>query len=70
MRWLFDPGSGPLLEGPAQSVTLPRDRSTLFVTRPASQLRLGRWETEVRFDTERLCTRGDDKCWFRIQVQK
>ena len=45
-------------------------RCTIFVTRPASQLRLGRWETEVRFDTERLCTRGDDKCWFRIQVQK
>jgi hypothetical protein len=70
VRWLFDPGSGPLLEGPAQSVALQRNRSTIFVTRPANQLRLGRWETEVRFDTERLCTRGDDKCWFRIQVQK
>jgi hypothetical protein len=42
----------------------------VFVARPVNQLRQGRWETEVRFDTERLCTRGDDKCWFRIQVQK
>ena len=30
----------------------------------------GRWETEVRFDTERLCTRGDGKCWFRIEVRR
>jgi len=70
VRWLFDPGSGPLLEGDPQIVKLARDRSTVFVARPVNQLRQGRWETEVRFDTERLCTRGDDKCWFRIQVQK
>jgi hypothetical protein len=70
VRWLFDPGSGPLLEGAPQSIMLPRNRSTVFVARPAGQLRQGRWETEVRFDTERLCTRGDDRCWFRIQVQR
>jgi hypothetical protein len=70
VRWLFDPGSGPLLEGMPQTIKLARDRSTVFVTRPVTQLRQGRWETEVRFDTERLCTRGDEKCWFRIQVQK
>jgi hypothetical protein len=70
VRWLFDPGSGPLLEGAPQTIKLARDRSTVFVTRPVTQLRQGRWETEVRFDTERLCTRGDEKCWFRIQVQK
>jgi len=70
VRWLFDPGSGPLLEGTPQTVKLARDRSTSFVARPANELRQGRWETEVRFDTERLCTRGDEKCWFRIQVQK
>ena len=70
VRWLFDPGSGPLLDGAPQTIMLPRNRSTVFVARPANQLRLGRWETEVRFDTERLCTRGDDRCWFRIQVQR
>jgi hypothetical protein len=70
VRWLFDPGSGPLLEGAPQTIKLARDRSTVFVTRPVTQLRQGRWETEVRFDTERLCTRGDERCWFRIQVQK
>lgn len=71
VRWLFDPGSGPALEGPVQSIALPRNRLATFVSRPPGQLRQGRWETEVRFDTERLCLRGaDEKCWFRIQVQR
>lgn len=70
VRWLFDPGSGPVLEGPPQQVAFRRNRLAGFVS-PPSQLRLGRWETEVRFDTERLCLRGtDEKCWFRIQVQR
>jgi hypothetical protein len=70
VRWLFDPGSGPALEGDPQPVALQRERLTAFVPRPPKQLRQGRWETEVRFDTERLCTRGDSKCWFRIEVQR
>ncbi len=70
VRWLFDPGSGPALEGDPQPVTLQRNRPAVFVTRPPSQLRQGRWETEVRFDTERLCMRGDAKCWFRIEVRR
>jgi hypothetical protein len=70
VRWLFDPGSGPALEGDPQPVVLQRDKPTVFVARPPSQLRQGRWETEVRFDTERLCTRGDGKCWFRIEVRR
>lgn len=70
VRWLFDPGSGPLLEGDPQPIALQRDRPTVFVTRPPDQLRQGRWETEVRFDTERLCTRGDGKCWFRVEVRR
>jgi hypothetical protein len=70
VRWLFDPGSGPALEGNPQPITLQRDRPAVFVTRPPSQLRPGRWETEVRFDTERLCMRGDAKCWFRIEVRR
>jgi hypothetical protein len=69
VRWLFDPGSGPAVEGPPQAVALQRDRLAAFVTRPPNLLRQGRWETEVRFDTERLCTRGDGKCWFRIEVR-
>ncbi len=70
VRWLFDPGSGPALEGTPQSVTLQRDRPAVFVARAPSQLRQGRWETEVRFDTERLCTRNDAKCWFQIEVRR
>lgn len=70
VRWLFDPGSGPVLEGEPQSITIARARPAIFVPRPPNQLRQGRWETEVRFDTERLCTRGDDKCWFRIEVRR
>jgi hypothetical protein len=70
VRWLFDPGSGPALEGDPQRVTLPRDRPAVFVARPPSQLRQGRWETEVRFDTERLCMRGDGTCWFQIEVRR
>jgi hypothetical protein len=59
-----------VLEGEPQSITIARARPTIFVPRPPNQLRQGRWETEVRFDTERLCTRGDDKCWFRIEVRR
>jgi hypothetical protein len=70
VRWLFDPGSGPTLEGEPQPITLQRDRPAVFVTRPPGQLRQGRWETEVRFDTERLCMRGDSRCWFRIEVRR
>lgn len=70
VRWLFDPGSGPTLEGEPQRVSLPRDRPAVFVARPPSRLRQGHWETEVRFDTERLCTRGDAKCWFQIEVRR
>jgi hypothetical protein len=70
VRWLFDPGGGPTLEGPPQPVALQRHRPTVFVARPPSLLRHGRWETEVRFDTERLCTRPDGKCWFRIEVRR
>jgi hypothetical protein len=70
VRWLFDPGSGPILEGPPQPIALPRNRPAVFVSRPPSQLRQGRWETEVRFDTERLCMRGDSRCWFRIEVRR
>ena len=70
VRWLFDPGSGPVLEGEPQPITISRARPTIFVPRPPNQLRQGRWETEVRFDTERLCTRGDEKCWFRIEVRR
>jgi hypothetical protein len=70
VRWLFDPGGGPTLEGPPQPIALQRDRLTAFVARPPGQLRQGRWETEVRFDTERLCTRADFKCWFRIEVRR
>jgi hypothetical protein len=71
IRWLFDPGSGPVLEGQPQALTLPRNRLAGFVSRPPGQLRLGRWETEVRFDTERLCLHApDEKCWFQIQVQR
>jgi hypothetical protein len=70
VRWLFDPGSGPVLEGDPQRVTLQRDHPAVFVTRPPTQLRQGRWETEVRLDTERLCTRGDARCWFRIEVRR
>ena len=69
VRWLFDPGGGPALEGDPQAVTLRRDRPTGFVARAPSQLRRGRWETEIRFSTERLCTRGDAKCWFQIEVR-
>lgn len=70
VRWLFDPGGSPTLEGPPQPVALQRNRPTVFVARPPGQLRQGRWETEVRFDTERLCTRPDGKCWFRIEVRR
>jgi hypothetical protein len=70
VRWLFDPGSGPVVDGPTQSLALPRERLAAFVPRPPAQLRQGRWETEVRFDTQRLCTRGDAKCWFRIEVRR
>jgi hypothetical protein len=70
VRWLFDPGSGPTLEGDPQPISLQRDRPAVFVARPPSQLRQGRWETEVRFDTERLCLRGDARCWFRIEVRR
>ncbi|HEX6210978.1 MAG TPA: hypothetical protein VF136_09380 [Methylomirabilota bacterium] len=70
VRWLFDPGGGPVVDGDPQRVTLLRDRPTVFVARPPNQLRQGRWETEVRFDTERLCTRGDERCWFQIEVQR
>jgi hypothetical protein len=70
VRWLFDPGSGPILEGPPQPIALQRDRPTVFVSRPPGQLRHGRWETEVRFDTERLCMRGDARCWFPIEVRR
>jgi hypothetical protein len=70
VRWLFDPGAGPVVEGEPQAVALPRERLTAYVIRTANQLRQGRWETEVRFDTERLCTRGDGKCWFRIEVRR
>ena len=70
VRWLFDPGSGPIFEAPPQAVSLPRNRLATFVNRPPTQLRQGRWETEVRFDTERLCTRSDGRCWFRIEVRK
>ena len=70
VRWLFDPGSGPMVEGPTHTLSLTRDRLSAFVPRPPDQLRQGRWETEVRFDTERLCTRADGKCWFRIEVRK
>jgi hypothetical protein len=70
VRWLFDPGSGPMLEGNPEQVSLQRGRPAMFVNRPSGQLRQGRWETEVRFDTERLCTRGDEKCWFRIEVRR
>jgi hypothetical protein len=52
-------------------LTLQRNRLAGFVSRPPGQLRQGRWETEVRFDTERLCLRStDEMCWFRIQVQR
>ncbi len=70
VRWLFDPGGGPTLEGPPQPVALRRDGPAMFVARPPTQLRQGRWETEVRFDTERLCTRPDGTCWFRIEVRR
>jgi hypothetical protein len=70
VRWLFDPGSGPSLEGDPQEFTLQQDRPSVFVTRKPNELRQGRWETEVRFDTERLCTRPDGKCWFRIEVRR
>jgi hypothetical protein len=71
IRWLFDPGSGPVLEGKPHMLTLQRNRLAGFVSRPPGQLRQGRWETEVRFDTERLCLgSADEKCWFRIQVQR
>jgi len=70
VRWLFDPGSGPALEGEPQTVSLQRDRSSVFVSRRPNELRQGRWETEVRFDTERLCTRPDGKCWFRVEVRR
>jgi hypothetical protein len=70
VRWLFDPGSGPTLEGAPQPISLARDRPAVFVARPPGQLRVGRWETEVRFDTERLCMAGDGKCWFRIEVRR
>jgi hypothetical protein len=71
IRWLFDPGSGPVLEGKPQILSLQRNRLAGFVSRPPGQLRQGRWETEVRFDTERLCLRStDETCWFRIQVQR
>src|SRR5918996_2790205 len=69
IRWLFDPGGGPVLEGQPQMLTLQRTRLAGFVNRPPNRLRQGRWETEVRFDTERLCL-DDEKCWFRIQVQR
>jgi len=70
VRWLFDPGSGPALEGDPQPITLQQDRPSAFITRRPNELRQGRWETEVRFDTERLCTRPDGKCWFRIEVRR
>lgn len=70
VRWLFDPGSGPSVEGDPQKLTVPHDRPSVFVTRKANALRQGRWETEVRFDTERLCTRPDGKCWFPIEVRR
>ena len=71
VRWLFDPGGGPLPEGAPQTITLQRDRASVFVARAVSQLRPGRWETEVRFDTDRLCVRDDDRsCWFPIEVRR
>jgi hypothetical protein len=70
VRWLFDPGSGPAVEGEPQQILLKPDRPAVFVARPPSQLRQGRWETEVRFDTERLCTQPDGRCWFRIEVRR
>jgi hypothetical protein len=69
VRWFFDPGSGPMPDGIPQTIVLPRNRPSIFVTRPINQLRLGHWETEVRFDTERLCMRGADRCWFSVEVR-
>jgi hypothetical protein len=68
VRWLFDPGSGPLPMGPPQQVSLARGQRTVFVRGTSERLRPGQWETEVRFDTERLCTRTGT-CWFAIEVK-
>ena len=69
VRWLFDPGYRPVLDGVPQTIALPRRRPSVFVTRPVTQLRPGRWETEVRFGTDRLCLRGDT-CWFPVEVRQ
>jgi hypothetical protein len=68
LRWLFDPGSGPLPTGPSQQVSLARGQRTIFVRRTSERLKPGQWEAEVRFDTERLCTRNGN-CWFPIEVR-
>ena len=71
VRWLFDSGARPVLDETSQSVMLPRGRSSVFVARPVSRLRPGWWETEVRFGTDRLCIRDDDRsCWFPIEVRR
>lgn len=69
LRWLFDPGSGPLLQGEPQRISLARGQRAIFVRRPTDRLRPGQWETEVRFDTERLCTRKGE-CWFPIEMRQ
>jgi hypothetical protein len=68
LRWLFDPGNGPLPRGESQQVALAHGQRVAFVRRPTDQLKPGRWETEIRFDTERLCTR-EGHCWFPIDVK-
>jgi hypothetical protein len=68
VRWLFDPGSGPLPTGQSQQVSLARGQRTIFVRRTSERLKPGQWETEVRLDTERLCTRNGN-CWFPIEVR-
>ena len=68
IRWLFDPGSGPLPQGEPQRVSVARGQRAVFVRRVTERLRPGQWETEVRFDTERLCTRKNE-CWFPIELK-
>jgi hypothetical protein len=68
LRWLFDPGSGPLPRGDSQQVVMAHGQRAAFVRRLTDPLKPGRWETEIRFDTERLCTR-EGHCWFPIEVK-
>lgn len=68
LHWYFDPGAGPVLREDRKTDRALKTTALPLRTAIPAALTPGNWIAEVGYGADRICTRGDQRCSFRVRM--